>query len=142
MMEYLATAPHDLQIFKVQALEFTGLGKDALHIYFGLGMFLLVRLLWRRRGGWILAWLAVLALALGVEWLDMRAEQAGDYLQPDKAHIHDVWNTMFWPTMLMLVGRWLQPKPKPKPKAETAVPDLSDLADQPLDQTSEQPPTV
>ena len=36
------------------------LGKDALHIYFGLALFMLVRLAWRWRGGWVAAWLAVL----------------------------------------------------------------------------------
>jgi hypothetical protein len=97
---------------KIAALDLTGLSKDALHIYFGLALFLLIRLAWRRRGGWLLAWAAVLAMACGGEWLDMRAEASRHAIQPDAAHWHDIWNTMFWPTMLLLVGRWLQPRPK------------------------------
>lgn len=120
--------PLDFQQFKVVMLGLTGLGKDALHIYAGMGLFLFVRLAWRWRGGWILAWLAVLAMACTVEWIDMKAEAASSALQPDAAHWHDIWNTMFWPTILLLVGRWLQPKPKAS----------GDLADQPL----EEPPSV
>ena len=85
------------------------LSKDALHIYFGLALFMLVRLAWRWRGGWVAAWLAVLVMACGGEWLDMTAEFSNAAIQPDAAHWHDIWNTMFWITVLLLVGRWLQP---------------------------------
>lgn len=90
------------------------LGKDALHIYFGLALFMLVRLAWRWRGGWAAAWLAVLVMACGGEWLDMTAEFSNAAIQPDAAHWHDIWNTMFWPTVLLLVGRWLQPVAQPR----------------------------
>jgi len=96
---------------KVSVIEATGLDKDALHIYFGLTLFLVVRFLWRRRGGWVIAWLAVLAMACGGEWLDLNAEISRSSIQPDAAHWHDIWNTMFWPTVLLLVGRWLQLRP-------------------------------
>ncbi|HEV7311757.1 hypothetical protein [Sphingopyxis sp.] len=97
---------------KVSVIEATGLDKDALHIYFGLTLFLVVRFLWRRRGGWVIAWLAVLVMACGGEWLDLNAEISRSSIQPDAAHWHDIWNTMFWPTVLLLVGRWLQPRPE------------------------------
>ncbi|WP_282946395.1 MULTISPECIES: hypothetical protein [unclassified Sphingopyxis] len=90
------------------------LGKDALHIYFGLALFMLVRLAWRWRGGWVAAWLAVLVMACGGEWLDMTVEFSNAAIQPDAAHWHDIWNTMFWPTVLLLVGRWLQPAAQPR----------------------------
>ena len=122
--------PLDFQQFKIVALETTGLAKDALHIYAGMALFLSIRLLWRWRGGWALAWLAVLAMACTVEWIDMKAEGAANMLQPDAAHWHDIWNTMFWPTVLLLIGRWLQPKPKQSKSG--------DLANEPF----EQPPTV
>ena len=92
----------------------TDLSKDALHIYFGLALFMLVRLAWRWRGGWVVAWLAVLVMACGGEWLDMTAEFSNAAIQPDAAHWHDIWNTMFWPTVLLLVGRWLQPVAQPR----------------------------
>jgi hypothetical protein len=88
----------------------SGLDKDALHIYFGLALFILVRLIWRWRGGWFVAWAAVLAMACGGEWLDITAEASKSAIRPDPEHWHDIWNTMFWPTVL-LIGRWLQPAP-------------------------------
>ena len=84
----------------------------------------------------MIAWLAALALALGIEWLDMRAEGQVNVIQPDNEHWHDIWNTMIWPTVLLFVGRWLHPRPKP------AVEPLGDLADQPLNDSAEQPPSV
>lgn len=87
----------------------TELSKDALHIYFGLALFIAVRLAWRWRGGWLAAWLAVVAMAIGGEWLDMTGEVARTSLVPGAAHWHDIWNTTFWPTILLIVGRWLQP---------------------------------
>lgn len=91
----------------------TQLSKDALHIYFGLTLFVAVRLVWRWRGGWLAAWFAVLVMACGGEWLDITMEGNRSALQPDAAHWHDIWNTMFWPTVLLIVGQWLQPRPRP-----------------------------
>lgn len=93
---------------KLSVVEATGLDKDALHIYFGMTLFLFVRLAWRGRGGWIAAWLAVLAMACGGELLDLTAEYGNAAIQPDAAHWHDIWNTIFWPTVLLFVGRRLQ----------------------------------
>jgi hypothetical protein len=132
----LATAPQDLQILKLQLLEATGLGRDALHVYAGMAVFIAVRLLWRWRGGWVLAWLAALAMAMGIEWMDIKAEGQAGTLQPDPAHWHDVWNTMVWPTVLLLIGRWLHPRPKPKPEAS------GDLADHTLHNPEEQAPPI
>lgn len=97
---------------KGSVIDATGLDKDALHIYFGLAVFLAVRLVWRWRGGWVVAWLVALAMACGGEWLDLTAEHSNSAIQPDAAHWHDIWNTMFWPTVLLFIGRWLQPRSK------------------------------
>src|SRR3546814_5939507 len=83
----------------------TGVQTCALPIYFGLALFLTVRLIWRWDGGWLIAWCAVFAMACGGEWLDMTAEISKAAVQPDSAHWHDIWNTLFWPTVLLAVGR-------------------------------------
>lgn len=112
---------------KLSVIDATGLDKDALHIYFGLALFLAVRLLWRWRGGWVVAWLLVLAMACGGEWLDLTVEHGNSAIQPDAAHWHDIWNTIFWPTVLLFIGRWLQPQSKvavdPAPAQEAPLPD-------------------
>jgi hypothetical protein len=110
MSELLAQAPLNLQLFKQYLVDGTGLAKDALHVYAGMVLFLGVRMIWRRRGGWLLGWLVALAAALIVEWLDVQTELTENNLRPDTEHIKDIWNTMFWPTVLLLVGPWLQPK--------------------------------
>ncbi|HEV7234244.1 MAG TPA: hypothetical protein VGN36_08355 [Sphingorhabdus sp.] len=127
MIPTLASAPHDLQMLKLYLLDFTGLGRDALHIYAGLTVFLGVRLLWRWRGGWFAAWLAALALALSIEWLDIRAWGDPNSPRPDPNNWHDIWNTMVWPTVLLLVGPWLQPRGKNQPES-------GDFADQSFEQ--------
>lgn len=133
MIEMWAAVPQDFQILKANIVEATGLGKDALHVYVGLAVFLTVRLLWRWRGGWLLAWLAAVTLAIFVEWLDMRALAGASPIKPDAAHWHDIWNTMFWPTVLLLIGRWLHPGVNFLPSAVS-----DDLADQPF----KEPPAV
>lgn len=129
MSGLIADASLYLQQFKHLAINFTGLSKDALHVYAALAIFISVRLIWRWRGGWALSWLATLAVALAVEWLDMRMEAVESNLQPDASHWHDIWNSMVWPTVLMLVGPWLQPR-------STAARDApsGDLADQAFEQ--------
>lgn len=95
----------------------TALGRDALHVYFGLSVFMAVRLLWRRPGGGPAAWLGVLVLAVIGEWLDMTTQANNAMVLPLAAHWHDIWNTMFWPTVLLFVGHWLQPKAGPASEA-------------------------
>lgn len=105
----IAEASQLLQLFKTDVIAATGLAKDALHVYFGLALFLGVRLVWRGPRGWVAAWTAALVMTLTGEWLDMRGERLVGRLQSDAAHWHDIWNTMFWPTVLLLIGRWLYP---------------------------------
>lgn len=136
MSDLLASAPHYLQLFKQYMVDGTGLAKDALHIYAGMVLFVGVRMVWRRRGGWLLGWLAALAAALVVEWLDIRMETAEANLRPDAEHWKDIWNTMFWPTVLLLVGPWLQPRPKPVPEPS------GDFADEATHNSGEQTPPV
>jgi hypothetical protein len=131
MSAWWAHAPRNLQLFKEFMIAGTGLSKDALHVYAGLLLFLGVRMVWRRRGGWVLGWLTALAVAMLVEYIDMQTENIEANLQPDSAHWHDVWNTLFWPTVLLLIGRWLQPRPKLSPAVETS----GDLADQSFEET-------
>ena len=92
------------QQLKLWLIGGTGLSKDALHIYAGLAIFLIVRTLWRGRRRTGAAWTLVLAAALAGEWIDIRGEHLRGALQPDAAHWHDVWNTLFWPSVLALIA--------------------------------------
>ena len=111
----------EFEHWKNDVIDATGLAKDALHVHIGLLIFVFVRLVWRWRGGWIIAWLAALMAATGGEALDMLAELRRSDIQPDAAHWHDVWNTMVWPTIFLFVGRWLHPAKRAKPVAAGEV---------------------
>jgi hypothetical protein len=102
------------QGFKLLLLDLTGLSRDALHIHFGLAILFAVALLWRARGRWLAAWLAALAFALAGELFDWRGEQLRDVAVPWRAHWHDIWNTMLWPTMLSVMGWRLSRPPSGK----------------------------
>lgn len=101
------------QQLKLWLIAGTGLSKDALHIYAGLAIFLTVYGLWRWRSRGAAAWIAALAVALGAEWVDMQGEALRGDLQPDAAHWHDIWNTMFWPSVLLCLSRWRRYRPAP-----------------------------
>lgn len=90
--------------FKLALIGYSGLAKDALHIYFGLLVYLVVRVLIRGRRGAVVAWAAVVAMAVAGEWLDRANVVRFGAAVVDAEHWHDIWNTAFWPTVLMLLG--------------------------------------
>jgi hypothetical protein len=91
---------------KILLGNYAHLGKDALHIYVGLGLFLGSALLFR----WPLRswrpWLVALAGAFAGEIWDLfDILHEGRRLQWH-SQAKDILNTIFWPTMLMLLARW------------------------------------
>lgn len=50
------------------------------------------------------------------------------------AAYHDIYNTMFWPTVILILGRFLFPRKK-KEVAGLAAPS-GDLSQQPLEQAT------
>ncbi len=111
----------EFQIWKSVIVNETGLAKDALHIYAGLAIFILVRLLWRWRFGWSIAWITAMIVAVGTEFLDIAAEGSHNLQRPNAAHWHDIWNTMFWPSVLAIFGRWMVPLDKKEPPENVAI---------------------
>lgn len=78
----------------------TGATEDLLHVHFGLLIFIVVAVVFRRRlhSAWPVT--IVWAFALANEAVDYFAE--GWVLVPS---VLDVVNTVFWPTVLFLVAR-------------------------------------
>lgn len=95
-----------VQQAKLALLAFSGLDRDALHIYGGMGVFLLVLALGpRARGSWR-PLLAVLGVALVVELLDLRDDLASLGYWRWQANLHDLLNTACCPAVLsLLMGR-------------------------------------
>jgi hypothetical protein len=93
------------QSTKLSLIELVGLSKDALHVYVGLTIFLLTALIFRLplRDWRPLAAVFLVAVA-GEIWDLFERLQPGD--RPFwAANWHDLWNTMFWPTVLFGLSR-------------------------------------
>lgn len=84
----------------------TGLGKDALHVYVGLGVMLLTAWLFRLslRDPRPLA--AVLLAALAGEVWDLVDTLGAGGTPHWIRNFKDIWNTMFWPAVLFALARY------------------------------------
>jgi len=95
-----------LQAAKYWLVHHVGLAKDALHIYVALLLFLgSAAVFGWRLSGWR-PWLVVFAAAIAGEVWDLRDSLV--YRTPVvlAANWHDIWNTLFWPSALMLLARY------------------------------------
>ena len=95
----------DWQHIKDVIALWTGLERDALHIYAALLVQLGSALILRRNLGHWGPWACVLALAVGNEMLDMYGDGLVEQWEID-AGLHDLWNTMLLPTLLLLLARF------------------------------------
>lgn len=93
------------QSAKLMLMDATGLAKDALHIYAGLAVMLLAAALLRRGLGDWRPLAAVFLAALAGETWDLIDTLAIDRQPRWRGIWKDIWNTLFWPTMLFLLAR-------------------------------------
>ena len=94
------------QSAKLLAIEATNLSRDALHVYVGLGVMLLVVIAFKRS---LADWRPIAAVALasiaGEAWDVIDTFSHGGTPKWD-ANWKDIWNTMFWPTVLFCLARF------------------------------------
>lgn len=91
--------------FKTELSQLLDLSKDALHIHIGIAIFLLAAVLLRKSlGSWV-PWLVVLALQMVNEYLDAFHGLHGSWALFFDGGIKDIVNTMFWPTLIVLLSR-------------------------------------
>jgi hypothetical protein len=95
----------DWQQIKETIAVWTGLERDALHIYAALIAQVGSALLLRRSLAHWAPWAFVLALAGANELLDMFGDWRVESWEYGAA-LHDLWNTMLLPTLLLLVARF------------------------------------
>lgn len=106
----------DFQTFKMNIVETTGLAKDALHIYVGVGVYLLclfiLRPIIKNQGiRSFLALVVVIAVALAGEYFDNKHIIAPNGILAlegvdIKASIHDLINTCLLPFVLYFLTLW------------------------------------
>lgn len=90
---------------KAAIAVWTELDRDALHIYTAVLIQLGSAALLRRTLASPWPWLVVLAFALTNEWLDVHGDDLVEAWEKAAA-LHDLWNTMLLPTLLLLVVRF------------------------------------
>jgi hypothetical protein len=97
--------PTGFQAIKAAIVTFTDLGRDALHVYAGLATLFLSALMLRKplRSWW--PWIIVLTVAAGAELLDLRDDSITIGNLRWGASAHDILNTLFWPTVILLLAR-------------------------------------
>lgn len=94
------------QSMKHEIVQFASLSKDALHIYVGMGVYLVTAALAQKGLRSVFALLAVLAVAMAGELLDARDDLRVHGHWRVMASLHDLVNTMFWPLALWLLARY------------------------------------
>lgn len=92
------------QDIKTHIVSFTGLERDALHIYVGIAVFLITSLLFKNhRYRWFIALFAVIAAASMGEVLDRHDQLIIDKHWYWQGSVHDIVNTCFFPTLFTLI---------------------------------------
>jgi hypothetical protein len=110
----------DNEPIKAAVAAWTGLERDALHTYFAFIIQLGAAAVFRRTLASPWPWLVVLAFALTNEWLDMFGDNVVEEWEKAAA-LHDLWNTMLLPTVLLVVAKFApgllarRPPPPPPP---------------------------
>lgn len=117
---------------KIWLIETVGLTNDAMHVHGSLLILCVSALVLRRRPDSPWCWLIVCIAELFNEYADLRGAAAGE--ATIDAALHDVYNTMFWPTVLLILGRALFPREQATPVSPAAI--SSDLPHQPLEQAT------
>ncbi len=101
----MTVPPSALQSVKLWLVDHVGLAKDALHIYVALTLFFGSAALFGWRVSSWKPWTVVLIAALAGEVFDIR--DSLNYHTPLDlwASWHDIWNTLFWPSIIAILAR-------------------------------------
>lgn len=97
-----------VESWKVVLIDVLSLTRDSLHIHIGLLIFFGVALIWRLplQSRW--PWLVACAVALSGEVVDISGALPTFGYWQVTASVHDVVNTLFWPTTLALLARFTE----------------------------------
>jgi hypothetical protein len=117
-------------ICKTWLVEYVGFTNDAMHVHGSILILFVSAIVLRRRPDSIWCWLIVLLAELFNEYADLRGIAPGE--ETMDAAIHDLYNTMLWPTVILILGRFLFPSRK-KDASKDAAPSAN-LANQSFEQ--------
>jgi hypothetical protein len=118
--------------YKIWLIDTVGLTNDAMHVHGALLILCVSAILLRRRPDSLWCWLIVFLAELFNEYADLRGAAVGE--ATIDAALHDIYNTMFWPTVILMLGRFLFPQKKTD--IVNPVASSGDLPQQPLEQAT------
>jgi len=118
--------------YKIWLIDTVGLTNDAMHVHGALLILCVSAILLRRRPDSLWCWLIVFLAELFNEYADLRGAAVGE--ATIDAALHDIYNTMFWPTVILMLGRFLFPQKKTD--IVNRVASSGDLPQQPLEQAT------
>lgn len=125
MQEILQQLAERWIAYKIRLIDYVGLTNDAMHIHMSLLLLFVAAILLRRRPDSLWCWLVVLGAEMFNEYADLSRSASGE--ASIKAALHDLYNTMFWPTIIVVLGRFLFPRrlkvTAPDPSASSNLPD-------------------
>ncbi len=101
---------------KTALTDASGLSRDALHIFTGLGLHLFLVLAFRSWFGALWPLGIVLLVALGNEWMDLSSEVwVGELARQYAESAKDLATTLSIPLTLLLLSRFASARFRPKP---------------------------
>jgi hypothetical protein len=95
----------DYADLKVLISEATAISKDLLHVHVALLLYLASVLVLGRNWRSLWPWLVVFLFELGNEAYDLWHQGAHNEAPRPAASLWDLWNTLLWPTALLLLAR-------------------------------------
>ena len=110
MQDYLEQRSEYWIGYKIRLLDAVGLTNDAMHIHGSLLILFGSAMILRRRPDSVWCWLIVLVAELFNEYADLHGQGPGE--ATIDAAMHDLYNTMFWPTIILILGRFMFPRAK------------------------------
>lgn len=106
---------------KVGLSQWSGVAPDALHVIGGLAVLVVAAIMLRRAPWHWTPWLAVLVVEGVNELYDLLQTHDPSDEGNIPASLHDLWLTMLWPTVILIVFPWFVRRfPAPAPAVEPA----------------------
>jgi len=84
-----------------------GMDDEVLHVHMSLLILFGAAIILRRRPDSIWCWLVVFVIEMANEYADIIGDAAGEGTL--SSGLADLYGTMFWPTVILLLGRFLFP---------------------------------
>jgi hypothetical protein len=94
-----------VQVIKMAVSSTVGLSYDGLHVYVSLMVFFMIARILHKPLSSLTPWFAVLLIGVAGEVLDRRDDLNQLHHWRWEASLHDIVNTMFWPSVILLMAR-------------------------------------